>query len=150
MNTAYGLATVYDFTAQIGTSQAGTPPTWTYSDLAEGIDNLSEALNEVVQQYFFLSDKGFAKNHVTGMAPSFTCTGRRVRGDVAQDFIFGAKYGLDTERQSSFKLTNGTTQVVVDCTICNIQEISGASTDDSAISFEVRFDGAPTVTSVSL
>ena len=151
MNTAYGLATVYDFTAQIGVSKtAATPPVWTYADLAEGIDNLSEALNEVVQQYFFLSDKGFAKNHVTGMAPSFTCTGRRVRGDDAQDYIFGAKYGLDTERQSSFKLTNGTATVTVDCTICNIQEISGASTDDSAISFEVRFDGAPTVTGLSL
>ena len=150
MNTAFGLATVYDFQPQIGISSAGTPPVWTYADLQEGIDNISEALNEVVQQYQFLSDKGFAKNHVTGMAPSVTFTGRRVRGDSAQDFIFGAKYGLDTNRQSSFKMTNGTQVVTVDCTICNIQEISGASTDDSAISFEVRFDGKPTLSTVSL
>lgn len=143
MNTAFGLATVYDFAPQIGISKTGD--TWTYSNLQEGIDNVSEALNEVVQQYQFLSDKGFAKNHVTGMAPAITLTGRRVRGDAAQDFIFGAKYGLDTERQSSFKMTNGSETVTVPCTICNIQEISGASTDDSAISFEIRFDGQPTV-----
>ena len=76
---AYGLLTMYNLTASIGVSQGSDPPgTWTYAELAEGFDNIAEALNEVVQQYFFLSDKGFAKNHVTGMAPAFTLTGRRV------------------------------------------------------------------------
>ena len=146
---AYGLQTNYSLTCSIGVSSAGTPPTWTYATLADGIDNLSEALNEVVQQYSFLSDQGFARNHVTGMAPSFTFTGKRVYGDSAQDFIFGAKYSLDTGRQSSFKLVDsgsGTASTLtVDCTICNIQEYGGAATDDTSISFEVRFDGAPTV-----
>lgn len=147
---AYGLMTMYNLTAKIGTSSTGTPPTWTYSVLGDGIDNVAEALNETVQQYFFLSDDGFAKNHVTGMAPSFTLTGRRVIGDAAQDYIFGKKYDLDEDRQSSFQLsyTDGsgsTVTLTVDCTICNIQEWSGATTDDSAISFEIRFDGQPTI-----
>ena len=145
-----GLFTLYNVTASIGVSVAGTPPVWTYAQLGEGFDNISESLGEVVQQYFFLSDGGFAKNHVTGLAPVFTLTGRRVMGDTAQDYIFGKKYNLDTDRQSSFKLVyvNGgtTTTLTCDCTICNIQEWSGASTDDSAISVEIRFDGAPTVT----
>lgn len=145
------LTTVYNLTASIGTSVAGTPPVWTYADLGAGIDNISESLNEVIQQYFFLADNGFAKNHVTGMAPSFTLTGRRIAGDTAQDYIFDNKYNLDTDRESSFKLvaTEGATTVTVvcDCTICNVQEWSGASTDDSAISFEIRLNGAPTVTS---
>ena len=149
---AYGLMTMYGLTASIGTSStgSGSGATWTYSELAEGIDNISEALNEVVQQYFFLSDNGFAKNHVTGMAPAFTLTGRRVIGDAAQEYIFGNKYSLDTARQSSFKLEyqgeGGAVTITCDCTICNIQEWSGATTDDSAISFEIRFDGQPTVT----
>ena len=146
------LETLYNLTPSIGTSVAGTPPVWTYADLSAGIDNISESLNEVVQQYFFLGDGGFARNHVTGMAPSFTLTGRRIAGDTAQDFIFGdtIKYGLDTARESSFKLVAvegaSTITLTVDCTICNIQEWSGAATDDSAISFEIRFNGAPTVT----
>lgn len=143
---AYGLLTMYNFKAQIGVSK--TQNTYTYADLAEGFDNVTEALNEVVQQYQFLSDGGFAKNHVTGMAPSFTLTGRRVFGDTAQDYIFSKKYGLDTDRQSSFKLTfnNGTEDVTYtcDCTICNIQEFGGAPTEDAAISVEIRFDGKPT------
>ena len=144
------LLTIYNLEASIGTSKSAE--TWTYAKLENGLDNVSEALNEVVQQYFFLNDKGFARNHVTGMAPTFTFTGRRVQGDTAQDYIFGNKYKLDTNRNSSFQLKvtdkSGSSPVVttytVDCTICNVQEFSGASTDDSAISFEIRFDGAPT------
>ena len=153
MPGAYGLMTMYNLTAKIGTQSSGQAPdiTWTYSELAAGIDNIAEALNEVVQQYFFLNDNGFARNHVTGMAPAFTLTGRRVMGDAAQDYIFGNKYALDTDRQSSFELsytdgTGATVTLTCDCTICNIQEWSGATTDDSAISFEIRFDGAPQIT----
>ena len=144
------LLTIYNLEASIGTSKSAE--TWTYAKLENGLDNVSEALNEVVQQYFFLNDKGFARNHVTGMAPTFTFTGRRVQGDAAQDYIFGNKYKLDTNRNSSFQLkvtdnsgvSTKVTTYTVDCTICNIQEYSGASTDDSAISFEIRFNGAPT------
>ena len=148
---AFGnLLTVYNLEASIGTSKS--EDTWSYAKLEAGLGNVSEALNEVVQQYFFLNDKGFARNHVTGMAPAFTMTGRRVQGDAAQDYIFSKKYKLDTERSSSFqlKVTDNSgaspkvTTYTVDCTICNIQEFSGASTDDSAISFELRFNGAPT------
>lgn len=148
------LITMYNITASIGTELSGNPAAWTYAALKDGIDNVAEALNEVVQQYFFLNGNGFAQNHVTGMAPTFTFTGRRVLGDTAQEFIFGNKYKLDTYRQSSIKLeyTNGAGKAVTitcDCTICNMQEFSGATTDDAAISFEVRFDGAPTVTVAS-
>ena len=148
--SAYGLKTMYHLTPSIGTQKSGSGPvTWTYSALGAGIDNIAEALNETVQQYFFLNDDGFARNHVTGMAPAFTLTGRRIMGDAAQDYIFTKKYGLDTDRQSSFQLKytdeeGASHTITCGCTICNIQEWSGAPTDDSAISFEIRFDGKPT------
>lgn len=90
---AYGLLTMYNLVASIGVSQSGEEPsvTWTYAPLEDGFDNISEALNEVVQQYFFLSDDGFAKNHVTGMAPAFTLTGRRVLG-TRLGLYFSKKY----------------------------------------------------------
>nr|DAO89986.1 MAG TPA: major tail protein [Caudoviricetes sp.] len=150
---AYGLMTMYGITAKIGTSKAaGDSGAWTYAPFGDGIDNLTEALNEVVQQYFFLTDKGFAKNHVTGMAPTFTVTGRRIYGDAAQDYIFGKKYGLDDQRISSFQLeyldaSEATVTITCDCTIANMQEFSGATTDDTAISMEIRFDGKPEVKS---
>lgn len=142
-------ATMYGIEAYIGTSVS--LGTWTYAQIAEGIDNVAEALNEVVNQYQFFSNSGFAANHVTGAAPAYTFTGVRVFGDAAQDYIFSKKWALDGDRDSSFKLvlTNNITEVTetltVDCTIANIQELSGAATDDAAISFEIRFNGAPTV-----
>ena len=144
------LKTMYNLTAYIGTTFSTS---WTYKELGAGIENISEALNEVIQQFQFMSGNGFATNHVTGMAPSFTFTGRRVMDDDAQNHIFSKKYSLDTNRESSFKLTwydGSSTPVlntlIVACTICNVQEWSGAATDDSAISFELRFNGAPTIT----
>lgn len=148
MALAYGLLTNYDLTIKIGT--ANSNGTWTYATLAAGIDNIAEAQNETVNQYHFFDDQGFAKNHVTGIAPAYTFTGKRVYGDAAQDYIFGKKYDLDGERTSSIQLswkTDASTTVTMtcDCTICNIQEFGGASTDDTSISFEVRLDGVPEV-----
>lgn len=102
------LLTMYGIECQIQTS----PPS-TMSPLCAGIDNLAEALNEVVQQYFFLCDKGFARNHVTGMAPAYTFTGRRVVGDAAQDYIFSLKYKLDKDRQSKLQITYDTNKAII-------------------------------------
>ncbi len=141
---------VYNLHLFIGTAYSTS--TWTYAELSAGIDNVAEALNEVVQQYQFLAGQGFAENDVTGMAPAVTLSGRRVHGDAAQDYIFGKKYELGSDRKSSLKITwsDGTTnkQAVVGCTLCNIQEWSGATTDNSAISVEIRYDEKPTVTTV--
>lgn len=143
--------TIYNVTASIGTAFSTT---WTYSQLGAGIDNISEAMNEIVQQYHFINDSGWARNHVTGASPSWTFTGRRVHGDTAQDYIFSKKYSFGANRETSLKIewtdsSSGTAvkhTVTVDAVIANIAEFSGASTDDSAISFELRFEGAPTET----
>lgn len=149
MSFAYGLLTMYDIKAYIGTSFNSGTGAWTYAELADGIENVTEALNEQVQQYFFLSDEGFGKNHITGMAPAFTFTGKRIFGDAAQDYIFSKKYALNGDRRSSFMFvwSDGTNEnsVTCDCTICSVQEFSGAANDDSAISFEIRLDGHPVV-----
>lgn len=144
MGNAFILAGLH---AYIGTSKVGS--VWSYAELEAGLENIGEALNEVVQQYQFLSGRGFAQNQVTGMAPAFTISGRRIMGDAAQDYIFSKKYKLGADRQTSFRLTwtdgSGARSLVVDATLCNVQEWSGAMTDGSAISFELRFDAEPTV-----
>ena len=145
------LQTMYNLTASIGTSL--TESAWSYALLDAGLENMAEAQNEVVNQYQFFSGKGFASNHVTGMAPAFTLTGKRVMGDAAQDYIMGLKYETGKDRQSSFKLewADGAATPVehtltVPCTICNIQEWGGAALDDAGISIEIRFDAKPTLT----
>lgn len=137
---------VYHYTAEIDTTPGGNARTW--AALCAGINNLTEALNETVQQYFFLCGHGFAANYVTGLAPAFTLTGVRVVGDAAQDYIFGKKYATMGERSTNFRLTrtdedDNTEVISAHVTMANMTEISGATTDGSAISVELRFNGEP-------
>lgn len=128
----------------------------TWAVFGAGIENLAEALNEVVNQYFFFKDKGYAQNYVTGMAPAYTCTGRRIIGDPAQDWIFNAarKFGLMVERNTNFRISVGKADGTIDqitcgVTIANVTDLGGATTDGSAVSFEVRFNGKPTISVIT-
>lgn len=49
--------------------------TATYAEIGDGITNVSEALNEVKQQMYYLINKGFGQTEVTAMHPSITFTG---------------------------------------------------------------------------
>lgn len=143
------MLVVFGVKVEIDTTPTGVSRTW--ATLSAGIDNLAEALNEQVQQYFFLSGQGYANNFVTGAAPAYTLTGRRILGDAAQDYIFGAaqKFGLMKNRQTHMRLTRrsattGTDDVIsANITLCNLTDLGGATNDGSAISMELRFDGQP-------
>lgn len=138
---------VYEYTAEIDTTPSGASRAW--APLCAGFNNIAEALNETIQQYFFLCGNGFAANYVTGMAPAYTLSGVRVIGDAAQDFIFGfdTKFGTMKARETHFRLTrsDGTNKEVISAnvTLANITDIGGGTTDGSACSVEIRFNGAP-------
>ena len=140
------IVPVYKYTAEVDITPKGATRTW--ADLCAGFNNISEAMNEVIQQYFFLCGSGHGVNYVTGMAPSMTMAGIRVVGDAAQDFIFSKKYSLMSERDTHFRITrtheDGTKDIVsANVTFANLSDISGGTTDGSAISVEMRFNGAP-------
>lgn len=148
------LLVAHGIQCEIDTTPNGQQRTW--EQFGNGIENFSEALNEVVQQYFFFADKGYARNYVTGMAPAYTCTGRRIIGDPAQDYIFDAarKYGLMVERNTNFRISVGNAdgtinQIVCPVTLANMTDLGGGTTDGSAVSFEVRFNGKPTLTTIA-
>ena len=140
------IVPVYKYEAEIDITPKGPARTW--AKLCAGFNNIAEAMNETVQQYFFLCGKGLPVNYVTGIAPSMTFAGNRVIGDAAQDFIFSKKYELMSERDTHFRLTrtaeNGTKSVVsTNVTFANLSDVSGNTTDGSAISVEMRFNGKP-------
>lgn len=140
------IVPVYKYTAEIDITPKGPARTW--ADLCAGFNNISEAMNEAIQQYFFLCGSGHAVNYVTGMAPSMTMAGVRAIGDAAQDFVFSKKYSLMKERDTHFRITrtaeNGDKHIIsANVTFCNMSDISGGTTDGSAISVEMRFNGKP-------
>ena len=143
---------VHSIEMSINTTPAAPSPTW--SVVGVGFDNMQEALNEVVQQYKFLSDKGYGRSRVTGMQPVWTLAGRRIWGDAAQDFIFSKKYGLGTDRETEAKIeyTAGGSVYTIefDCTFANLQEIGGATEENSAVTVEIHVDGKPTLTKTAV
>ena len=131
----------------IGTSAtSATPPVWTYAQLCKGIESVTPNVNEQNQQYFFICGQGGATNEVTGFAPSYAVSGRRIVGDAAQDYIDGLKYKLGDERKSSFKVVANGETIVADCTIADIVSFGGSTLDVNQFSCTIYVNGKPTVT----
>ena len=128
----------------IGTSESGG--TWSYSKLCKGIESMEFNENEQNQQYFFLCGEGFAHNEVTGSAPELVISGRRIVGDVAQDYIVGKQFALGEDRNSSIKITAEGQVITCDCSIGDIVSFGGATLDVNTFSCTIRFNGKPTVT----
>ena len=144
------LLVVYGIEMGINTATKEAP---TWAAIGDGFNNISESPNDVVQQYFFLGDKGHARNFVTGQAHTLNLSGVRVIGDDAQDYIFGSarKYGLMKERETQIQIKRLTADakietITCDVTLANISDMAGATTDGSAVSVEIRFNGKPVVT----
>lgn len=131
----------------IGTSE--NQGEWAYSKLCEGIEGMPFSENEQNQQFHFLCGEGFASNVVTGASPEIVITGRRVVGNVAQDYIAGMQFKLGEERESSVKIISGGKQIVCDCTIGAITTFGGQTLDVNSFGCTIRFNGKPTVTSTS-
>ena len=126
--------------------------------LCAGIESITENVNGQNKQYFFMCQKGAATNEVTGIAPQYTVSGRRVYGDAAQEYVAGLKNTFGNDRKTTFKMTRIFTQdshqyyttVSGACTITDISDIGGATTDNVPFSFTVAFNGKPTVVTAEL
>ena len=151
-NSTGTFLVMYGVEVQINTTPSSTA---TYKTIGDGITNVSEALNEVKQQMYYLINKGFGQTEVTAMHPAITFTGHRLEGDDAQNYIFGLKYSLGSARKTDIKIkvfdpetpTTVFSNYTVGVTITDIQELSGATENGSDISFTLEFNGAPEVVS---
>lgn len=133
----------------IGTSVSSN--TWTYSPLCAGIESISPSVNEQNQQAFYMCGHGGANNEVTGIAPQYDVSGHRVIGDAAQDYIVGLRYLLGQDRKSSLKVeiydhTTLVETIIADCTITDIVDFGGNTTDLVPFSCTLRVNGIPEVT----
>lgn len=129
---------------EIGTTYSSS--TWTYSELAEGIESMNPNFTENNSVFHFLADEGWAHNEVTGAEPSIQIAGRRVVGDAAQDYIVGKAFALGPDRNSSVKITAEGKIITCDCTITDIIGFGGNGIDVNQFGCTIRFNGKPVVT----
>lgn len=143
----------YDYKLQIivpnSDDSGGTPQT-----IARGFDNITEAINEVLYQSSFLSDRGWGSSYVTGGQLIFTLTGVRVLGDAAQDYIFSDKvymgFGAARDVQLLLQIPRSTagqlTVLTCNATLAKITRSGGAANQPCAISVEIHINGKPEIT----
>ena len=135
---------------EIGTSlSTGTNPTWTYSELCAGIESMSFTPNEQNQQYFFLCGEGFADNEATGAAPEISCSGRRVVGDTAQDYVVSKQFTLGDDRKTSVKITAEGYVITCDATIGDVTSFGGSTLDVNEFACTLRLNGEPTISAAT-
>lgn len=141
---------VHSVKLSINTASTGASESW--AELGAGIENMQEQLNEVVQQYKFMADEGYGRSRVTAMQPVWNISGRRIWGDAAQDYIFSKKYGLGADRETNAKVEyvagGNKYTITFDVTFANLQEIGGATDENSAISMEMHVAGKPNLETV--
>ena len=146
------LLTQYGVELEIDTTPFAATRNWV--PVCDGFNNLTEALNEQVQEYFFLCGKGFGSDEVTGIHPVLSLTGVRKIGDAAQDFIFGNRLNLMEARKTNLRLSianaDGTvTRYSNRVTMKNVSSFGGATTDGAAVSVDFSFNGRPIVDTVA-
>lgn len=142
------LLAVYGVDLEIDTTPFAASRNWV--PVCDGFNNVTEALNEQVQEYFFLCGKGFGSDEVTGIHPVIQLTGVRKVGDAAQDFIFGNRLNLMEARKTNLRLSlanaDGTvTRYTNRVTMKNVSSFGGATTDGAAVSVDFSFNGQPVV-----
>lgn len=171
---ANGLALNYNYELSIATFNTGTGGPGinpNYAVLGAGFDNITEALNEVLYQSGFISDKGWGSTFVTGGQMILTLTGVRVVGDAAQDYIFSndVYFGLGAARETTLKLTFSDSNlkhsnvptgapegssvagytIECPCTLAKITRSGGAANQPTAITVEIHLNGKPSVLEIT-
>lgn len=146
------LLTQYGVELEIDITPFASARTW--KPVCDGFNNLSENLNEQVQEYYFLCGKGFGSDEVTGIHPVLSLTGVRKIGDAAQDFIFGQRLNLMEGRKTNLRLSianadGSVTRYTNRVTMKNVSSFGGATTDGAAVSVDFSFNGRPIIETVA-
>jgi len=147
------LLTNYGVKVELDTTPFGSSRTWAALD--QGFDNLDEELNDQVQEYFFLGDKGFGSDYVTGVHPKYTLTGTRVVGDPCQDYIFDNKFNLMNGRTTNLRISipradGSAIRFTNKVALTDMKSFGGAANEGSSVEVTLSFMGAPFVDTVVL
>ena len=121
-----------------------------YVPVCDGFNSVTEALNEQMQEYFFLCGKGFGSEEVTAMHPQIQLSGVRKIGDAAQDFIFGNRLNLMEARKTNLRLSianadGSVTRYTNEVTMANVSSFGGSTNEGAAVTVDFYFNGRPLI-----
>lgn len=119
----------------------------TYVRLAEGISSVDASFNDVVDQTTYMADEGWASSLVTGKQMILSVSGHRVVGDTAQDYIADLESSMGDDCLSNARIYDAQGNLKTgEVTLANIDFSGGDAGAKTDISFEIHFNGKPTIT----
>ena len=136
----------YETEAFINTTpETEDSPKW--DSLANLTTNMTQALNEVLQQLTYYADKGWGSTEVTGAQLTLTLTGSVKPGDAACDYILSDEvmFGLGAARKTHLKLQKGTKVIIWPVTLANITPAYGDSNTINALTVTIHCNGRPSI-----
>lgn len=135
----------YETEAFINTAPDTEQPTW--ASLASLTTNMSQSLNEVLQQLSYYADKGWGSTEVTGAQLTLTLTGSVKPGDAACDYIMGdtVMYGLGSARKTQLKLQKGKKIILWPVTLASITPGYGDANNINALTVTIHGNGKPAI-----
>ena len=135
----------YETEAFINTTPEEEAATW--ESLANLTTNMSQSLNEVLQQLSYYADKGWGSTEVTGAQLTLTLTGSVKPGDAACDYLLSDKvmFGLGSARKSHMKLQKGTKAIIWPVTLANITPAYGDANNINSLTVTIHGNGRPAI-----
>lgn len=120
-------------------------PIW--SSMANLTKNMSQSLNEVLDQATYYANKGWGSTEVVGAQLTLTLTGSVMPGDAACDFLLSddVMYGLGAKRKNHLKLVKGKKEIIWPITIANITPGYGDAGAINALTVTIHGNGRPAI-----
>lgn len=124
--------------------------TRTYKRLGAGISSVDPETNEDIDQSQYIADDGNGSSTVLSMQLIMSCSGHRLVGDEAQDYIASVRMQKGSGRNSNYRFTDASgNQLSGACTLANVKIGGGDAAGKKEISFEVHMNGKPSETIAS-
>lgn len=143
MDIAFALN--YTNLFMIDVTPSAASPTW--ARIGAGITSFDPSNNEVIADDAYYDGEGMSFSDVTGGQIVHAFSGHRKYGDPAQDFIASIESSYGEARKTSYKwIAPDGTVLTGNCTIANIVSGGGDPNAKGTFSFEIRFNGRPTMT----
>ena len=135
----------YETEAFINIDPEESSPSW--KSLANLTTNMSQSLNEVLQQLTYYSDKGGGSTEVTGAQLTLTLTGSVKPGVEACDYILSDEvmFGLGAARKTHLKLQKGTKIIIWPVTLANITPAYGDANTINSLTVTIHGNGRPVI-----
>ena len=118
-------------------------------EISEGLKKVEWSGNESLDQSAYYKNQGAQQTDVTGgqLIGKFECD--YAEGDDALDFIVGLRFSYGSARHVKFKWEQADGKAIeqADVTLANIDLTTGEANSKQTLTFEVHFNGVPTVAS---